>query len=530
MKTILSLLKLQIDNKTDLLKVKSPGKMIAAIFKTLITLALATFAVRLIFSLVLGRGVFIGEGIIAIVLLATQAISLFFAVGNIINTLYLCKDNEMLICLPVTPNQLFISKVMLIYLREVAVNAMISIPLLLTIGMQGGLAISFYLSIPLLLLMLPILPIVLASFLSIPIMGLIQFLKKHILLSIIFLLGLVAVCFWGYVSLVASVAGNLDFVNDQLKVFSMINAAIADVGEYIVVYKQLASAMLDFAQWYWYPLFLAVCIVLSALTILIIRPLYFKIAMSSLENTVKAKEKKRKFKKSSPFFSLIKKEALCIFRSPTDIFEYFLFTLLMPFIVFTYDRLLTTAVVQQSGDNMISGAHVMVVAILAMLSNISSASAISRDGGNFYNSKIVPVNYYAQIFAKFAFNALLTGGALLVTMFVSFFAEKAVPWQVVMGTVAVMFASIGHIALSIDMDIKNPTINLQGDESSSLVSKSTPKSMAFGLLIGFVLGIIIILMSNLKTLLLPYLIILVLSVVFAIYRVYILVLRKGANR
>jgi hypothetical protein len=197
----------------------------------------------------------------------------------------------------------------------------------------------------------------------------------------------------------------------------------------------------------------------------------------------------------------------------------------MPFIVFTYDKLLTTAVVNQSGDNMISGAHVMVVAILAMLSNLSSASAISRDGGNFYNSKIIPINYYAQIFAKFAFNAILTCGALLLTMIVSFFAEKAVPWQVVMGTVAIMFASIGHIALSIDMDIKDPTINLQGDESSSLVSKSTPKSMIYGLLIGFTLGIIIILMSNLRTLLLPYLIILALSLAFAVHRIYILVLR-----
>ena len=78
------------------------------------------------------------------------------------------------------------------------------------------------------------------------------------------------------------------------------------------------------------------------------------------------------------FASLLKKETLCIFRSPTDIFEYFLFTLLMPFIVFTYDQLLTTITVNQAGINMIAGAHVMVVAILAMLSNIVSASAISR--------------------------------------------------------------------------------------------------------------------------------------------------------
>ena len=76
--------------------------------------------------------------------------------------------------------------------------------------------------------------------------------------------------------------------------------------------------------------------------------------------------------------------------------------------------------VNEAGTQMIAGSHVMVVAILALLSNIVSASTISRDGGNFYISKIVPINYYTQIFAKVAFNAIFTVAALLVTMVISF--------------------------------------------------------------------------------------------------------------
>jgi len=66
---------------------------------------------------------------------------------------------------------------------------------------------------------------------------------------------------------------------------------------------------------------------------------------------------------------------------------------------------------------------------------------------------------------------------------------------------------------------------LQGNEEASITSKSTPKSLISGLIIGFILGIIIILMSNYKTLILPYLIILGISVLFAIYRIYMLILR-----
>ena len=179
--------------------------------------------------------------------------------------------------------------------------------------------------------------------------------------------------------------------------------------------------------------------------------------------------------------------------------------------------------VNQAGVNMIAGSHVMIVGIMAMLSNIVSASAISREGSNFHSSKTIPVNYFTQVFAKFTFNAIFTVSALIVTMIVSFFIYPA--WQVILGTVAIAFAAIGHIAWSIDMDIKSPSINMQGDEQSSAVSKSTPKSLLSGLIIGFALGLIVIMSSGSGTSAAPYILIGVLSLLFALFRVWMLVLR-----
>lgn len=523
---ILNLLKLQIDNKTDLLKARSPKKMIVSLVKVFILLTLITVGLMLVFSRFYMVGIRVNTEFLAVILLVMQTISLIFAVGHIINTLYLSKDNEMLICLPVTPNQLFVSKILLIYLKELAVNAMISIPLFITLGSYGlNIGASLYCSIPLLLLLLPIFPIVLASFISIPVMGIIRFLKKHVVVSIFVILGLVAAILWGYISLIGNLAGSFDIANKQVETVASINNAIGAIGKHIVIYYQVASAMVQFSQWYWYPLFLLLCAGLSALTILILKSVYFKMSMSALEKTVRPAKKEKKFKKSSALVSLIKKEAACIFRSSTDVFEYFLFTLLMPFIVFSYDKLLMTITVNQAGTNMIAGSHVMVVAILAMLSNIVSASAISRDGGNFYTSKIIPVNYYTQIFAKLIFNAIFTIGALIVTAIVSLIFTDYPLWQLGLGTIAISLASIGHIAWSIDMDIKNPSANLQGDEQSSITSKSTPKSLLWGLIIGFILGMVVILMSAVENVMLPYLIIIALGLVFALNRVYTLVLR-----
>jgi len=523
MTAIFNLLRLQIDNKTDLLKTHSPEKMIGAIVKALILIVALTAGVAVILFRVFALGIHINSELIAIVLLVTQAISVCFAIGNIINTLYLCKDNELLICLPVTPNQLFVSKVVLIYIKEIAVNAVISIPLFFSLGFFGGLGASFYLSIPILLFLLPVFPIALASFISIPVMWVIRFLKSRPLLSIIIILLFVSVCIAGYILLISSFAESFNIANKQLETVRKINKTVKEIGKNIVIYIQLAAAMLSFAKWFNIAIFVLICAAVCTLTILIIRPLYFKIAMSTLENTVKDKPKKTKYVERTPFVSLIIREMRCIFRSPTDVFEYFLFTLLMPFIVFSYDKLLMSITVNQAGVNMIAGSHVMIVAIMAMLSNIVSASAISRDGGNFYTSKIVPVNYYTQIFAKLTFNAIFTVGALLLTMIVSMFIYPA--WQVILGTLAIVFASIGHIALSIDMDIKTPSINMQGNEQASNTSKSTPKSLIIGLIIGFVLGLIIIMSASSGNAVYPYLLIIILSLIFAVYRLWMLVLR-----
>ena len=98
-------------------------------------------------------------------------------------------------------------------------------------------------------------------------------------------------------------------------------------------------------------------------------------------------------------------------------------------------------------------------------------------------------------------------------------------WIIILGTIAVLFISIGHAAMSIEIDIKNPSKNFQGDNNSSKTSKSTPKSIIYALLIGFAIGLIIILMSSFKYKVVPYLIVIAIGIIFMLRKLYVLVLR-----
>ena len=523
MRNVLNLLKLQIDNKTDILKTKSPKKMAKELIKAAILLAVVTIIAWFVVGYITILGVVVTAELISLILLGTQIVSLLFAIGTVISTLYLSKDNEMLVCFPVSANQLFMSKILLIYVKELVVSSIITAPIFLCLGFIAHLGSSFFAMIPILLLLLPILPIALASFLSVVIMMVMRFLKRHTALSIISLLALVAVALSVYLMLVSNIMQSFNIASEQFETVKKINQTIRAIGSSIPVFYQLGMAMFGINRVRYLGVFILICAVLLVLTVVIMKPFYFKTAAASFENNVKSTEKLGNFKKHSAFISSIKKEMLCVFRSPSEVFEYFLFTLLMPFIVFSYDKLLMSISVNQAGVVMIAGSHVMVVAIMAMLSNMISASAISREGPNFYISKIVPTNYYIQIFAKLAFNVIFTLGALFATMIVSLFIYPW--WQVVLGTVAVAFASIGHAAMSIEMDIKNPSKNFQGDEKSSLVSKSTGKCVAWGLFIGALMGCVLIFMSSFKYVIVPYLILLAFGIVFMLRKLYVLILR-----
>lgn len=522
MHTIIKLLRLQIDNKTDILKTKSVKKMLISILKRVLLLVVLILGIGYLTMGLVGLGFDITVEFLAIVLLALQIISLIFGIGSVITNLYLSKDNEMLMGLPITPNQLFMSKILMIYFHELSITSTIAIPLFLSLGIFGNMGLSFYLCIPIYIIVLPLLPIVLASFLSIPVMMVLKFLKKHMYLSVGLLLAAVAAILTLYVGLLGKIAGGFDIATKQIETINQIEAVVAKVGGALPLYKQLAMAMKTFDSWGWIFIYFVGCQAIMVLTILFIRPLYFKIAMSNLENTFKI-DAKKDYVQRSPFVSLLLKEIKCVFRSPGNVFEYFLFTLLMPFIVLSYDKLLLTISVNTAGQNMIAGSHLMIVAILAMLSNIISASSISRDGGNFYISKIVPVNYYTQISAKFVFNAIFTVGAILITMCISFIYQN--PLQVILGSFAVIFASIGHIAMSLDMDIKTPILNYQGNEDNSAMQKNTVKSTIVGLAIGIIMGLIVIGFAFKEMTVLPYIILLIAAIAFGIYRIYMLVLR-----
>ena len=524
MKTFFKLFKFQIDEIYDLFKGRNIKKMLWSAAKYLFLLGVTTLVAYLLLMQVFVLNFAINKQLISIVLLATQCIAFLFATGSIISVLFLNKNNELLLTLPASPNQVYMSKLLVVYIREIVVNTAYTFPLLLTLGIMGKFSAWFFVSLPFVMFLLPVLPLALAAFISIPAMKILKFLKQHVIVASVLLLALVSVLLYFYIAFLSVFATSFNITSKLVETIISVNTSVLNFGNKNWLFLRLAESIMDIKLTYWLFVYLGVGLTCLVGAILLIRPFYFKTAMESNENvTAKISKKEKQFKKRTPFWSLVVKEVHTVFRTPGGIFQYFAFTMLMPVIVLLYDRLLLTMVVNQTGHMMIAGSHVLVAAVLAMLSNLVSASAISKEGANFIHIKTMPVDYYTQTLAKVVFNAVLTIGAVLITSVVTFFYLEAK--VVIFTTLSVIFAAVAHICLSYDLDLKSPTLDWYDNSEITQINKNTTVSMIWGMFISLVMAAVIFTMTNLAESVIPWLILLLASAAFCVYRVYILILR-----
>lgn len=495
--------------------------MFSALFKFVFIAIALTFVCYLVLFKFVILGFASNKHLLALVLLVTQVISLIFATGNIIKVLFQNRDNELLMTMPVSPNQVFVSKVILSYIQELIINTTITLPLLISIAILGKFSIYFYCMLPIVLILLPILPTALALLISIPVSHIINFFKRHTISSTILILAAVVTCVVLYSKLLSNFAESFNIVSKQIETIITINNALIKFSKINVFFSLFVDAILSITKIYYLLIYVFTCAIIMGLAVLAVRPFFFKVAMSNLEN-FKGVYKEGRFKSRSKFRSLLYNEFINVFRSPGIIFEYFLFTILMPFVVVVYDNLLLGLVVNQSGSLMINGAHLLIVGIFCTLSNIYSASAISREGVNFYLIKTAPVDYYTQTFAKVAFNAMFSVGSIIITGIVSCFYLNI--WVVIFTTIICIFLSLGHIFYCFDNEIKQPTLDWYDSGEISKISKNTTKAIVASILIALVSGVVVMTLST-KIGLWSFAIMLIISIAYCLYMLYVLILR-----
>ena len=376
--------------------------------------------------------------------------------------LFNCRDDDMVLALPIKKSTVLLIRVMKFYLFEVMVNALFLAPVMVMYGVVVGAPVTFYVVSVIALLMLPILPVVVSCVVG----GLIayfatKFKFKNLVQIVLSTLAILVVLFISFKmeDVIQTMAQNAGRIN------SVITLIYYPAGQYIDLVRGF--------EWWKLVVFVIVNLGLLLLTVVILGRVYYKI--NSRVKVVKGDEKKHEYKivMHRPVVALVRKEIGKFVSSPVFVinagFGLVLFIIVCVLGCINVDGLL--AQVDEMGIEGLSADKVMgflpaimfgLVFMMSMMTSITS-SMISLEGKSFNILKSLPVSPMTVIMAKVLAAMVVMVPVFLVGDLVVFAKFGFDVWQVLMIIVASVIMPMVAELVGIMVNLKYPKMDAKDD-------------------------------------------------------------------
>ena len=422
---------------------------------------------------------------ITLFLFAMFALHLVLGISAATKILF-TKVDLSIIKLPVNGIEIFISKFIYLYIKQLIFSALITLPTLIMFGIHTSQSVLFFVLVAPFAIFLPLIPLMFAIVLSVPVMWIINVFKtKFLFLLVMYTLAIIV----GFMIYIAA----LKFI---LRVFE--NGSVADVLDEGTIYK-----IKQFTSYLYLPLLLknlvliynytkslvinlAIIICLGAFIYFFAKKFYFSLLISSKNQ--RAFVKKTKVVSHKPAAALMKKEFKNIFRSTNYAFQYLTVVFTTPLMVYFSSKIVSFISTPSFGADILPGVAVLLLIMFLSMGTSFSATSITREGNNFFLTKIIPVSFKQQITIKFLMYIMISIPAIFVSCIVLAVAGFVDILTAVIIAVSLSFVIVGNICYSIIMDIKRPQFQYLENGEVSSNNKNITSSIGIGFIVSFIMG------------------------------------------
>lgn len=474
---------MQLKEKMDVSYLRSFKKTLFKVIFTIIEFAAITAFCFLLFYLSRLLKIFdlyggkIPANILTTVLAVMLILSTVFTTGGLVQSLYFSKDNLVLLTFPAKPTMVFMSKLLVYYIKELKKNFIFLIPLFCGYGIALGYSFYYYFWVFVLFLFVAALPVLVGALFSMPALYVSMFLKKYKTVKYVLSLAAYAGIFVLIMWLLRFLPEEINFLKtgiprDKINAFTIgiANALppiawltslligepyfmiTAENGLPMYVPKLFTSSTLPIVG----GVILAIAI-LAALSLFLARPLFYKMASKPFEFAKKTKIKPKSNRKAPVFLSAVKKEWLMAFRDGTVISLITQFLIIMPLAIIVLNRLYEAMNLSLYGVQLTVVFNFLIVLLFMLSANIRMSSAYSKEGYAAHLNKTQPSNFGSRLlFAKLTIN-LVAGllGTILATVIYSQYYVVGTVNLWVFG-ITVYAAFVAHLFWCGEMDLMNP--------------------------------------------------------------------------
>lgn len=536
-KTLKTLVSMQLKEKLNLRDKKRGKKALFGIIFSILKFALIVglcfvflFISKLLqlFSL---TG-FLPTSIITVVFTIMLLISIISTTMSLTKSMYYSYDNPVLLTLPCKPSEVYLSKLIVYYIYELIRNFSFMVPMFIAFGIMGKFSLIYYLWLVFCFIFISMIPVVIGALLSIPMMWFYNFFRQYKRLQFFALVVLCTTVTFAVVKVISIIPENIDLlgtwgttywqIQDFLNNFTNTFAALHKVVTMIVgVRVNLVNKIFTIDAFKTFALLLVFIIGLFILGILIVKPLFYKMASKPFEyrkNKVKAKQNKYLPKK----LTIYKTELLLNIREPERIFTNIGLLISLPVLIFFLNKIFMAMSTRLLGNNMAIAFNLLIILLIALSSNSYAASVFSKDGRSSYLIKVQPSKYQPLLVVKLAFTTLIMLIAFIATFFVIYYNTN-LGFNKSLILIIICFAIyLAHLFYSAELDIMNPQTELYATIGNSDNNPNETKSTLMAFLISFVVFGLFLLLLIESNALITFVKVMVVAITIMLVRLYLL--------
>lgn len=527
-----TLVVMQLKDKLDLSFTKSARSTLFVVMAKLGQFVLSGGAFFLFFYLASLLKLFSFTGLVPTTLMTAMYTMIFVlavisCTAGLTDALYLAADNRILLTLPVKPNVVFLSKLVLYYVFELKKNLLLLLPMYVAYGIVTNAAWYFYPWLLLCFVFVSLLPVAIGAALSIPTLFVSSFVKQVKWLQLLLITAVAALVAFGVYSLINVIPENINIagqwsaiseaVQEALDHFAVIVLPLDKIN--LMIVGGIRGAMFGLDTLWGVLITLGTIAVCLAAAYLLARPLFFKMASKQFEFEKGAK-KQGKNKVHSGKIAPVVYETMRSFRSSRFVIRQLCGLLILPLAIFLQNKTYAAMNTRLSGQYMTIAFTMLVSLLIVCSQNVQYASFLSVDGNARPIAKTQPIVPQIAISSRLLVRVIIMILSVSASTFLWADVAKLSGGDAVMLAFVVLFCGLAHLLWSAEMDVMHSQSDQYATVGVSFDNPNERNSTIIGFLLsGIVAFFLYFLMGEGQTA--AILKILIVTLVFLVARVWL---------
>ncbi|MFA7110109.1 MAG: hypothetical protein WC160_01145 [Bacilli bacterium] len=509
MNDIKTLIMMQLKDKLDLGFIKDKAQLIRKIvFFALRFIIVAGLAFVLFFLSsylkIFHNSPYIPTSVMTMVLTFILGVSTFTCTIELIKSLYMAEDNQMLITYPISANRIFLSKIVVYYIYEIYKNVTFTLPIFLAYGLLAPVNWFFYIWVFLSFFFLSMIPVVLAVVLSIPGLFITRFLTRFRLAKIILYVAILGLFIYALVRLFLLIPDEINILSywGPIKIlltnitnffqhyFAVVYAlVIMVVGKYDAT---MHYSYLNGDVWLIFLTLLVAIAVLFASVYFLSRYIFIKMTSKSFEYEKRTKIKVLMNRRLPRLLTFVLKELRLLFRTGDFAYNFIATYVSIPLFVLLINQIFASMDLYLNGRFIIQVFTILIIMLPLLSSNSLIATMYSKEGRTAYLKRTKPINAIFPLLAKLIPNIFLSLISLAVSLYVFNLYFDYLTINITFLSLALTFIQIGHLLFCALIDLMNPQNEQYATAGERYSNPNEIRATIFAFAVAFLTAFIIL--------------------------------------